>query len=219
MDRASRLVAMVALLLCLPATVTGPAPTGADEPLALTGAESLPVDLLDGPLPADESEAARQVVNCGLSDAELCDELTTRLLALPFAWHRTGYTVELVDGAEARVRGDYQITGLARARHREIVVYVHWADTVRDLDLAFRGIYRTLAHELGHVMHQTCGDETVLDAWRTARGISANVPLRGHGEELFSSVSEDFADSAMAWLTNGEFVVRSSVERARFRPG
>jgi hypothetical protein len=234
MDRASRLAPMVALLLCLPATVTGPAPTDAnesvpadlldgqhrtDEPLAVMGAGLVTVDLLDGPLPADEPEAARQVLTCALSDAGLCDELAERLLELPFAWHRTGYTVELADGADARGCGSYRVTGLTRAASREIVVYVHWADTVRDLDGAFRGVRRTLAHEIGHVMHQTCGEETVLEAWRTARGIPADAPLRGHGEGHFSSVAEDFADMAMAWLTDAEFTVRSAIERERFRTG
>jgi hypothetical protein len=217
MDR-SRLAPMAALLLAVLVPTAEPAPIPID-PAAATDVEMVQVDLLDAPLPADEPEAARRVLACTLPDAELCEQLTLPLLELPFAWHRTGYTVELADGADARASGSYRVTGLTRAHRREVVVYIHWADTVQDLDGAFRGVRRTLAHELGHVMHQTCGDEAVLEAWRIARDIPADAPLRGHGEGLFFSVSEDFADMAMAWLTDAEFTVRSDIERERFRPG
>jgi hypothetical protein len=80
---------------------------------------------------------------------------------------------------------------------------------------AFRGVERSLAHELGHAMHQTCGDH-VLTRWREHRSIDAEVPSHGHGHEghAFNSVAEDFAESAMAWLTRGEFRVRSPIARS-----
>lgn len=208
------------LILCLlPAIDATPRPTGGEaggsQPHRTV---EVRIDLREATLPADELQVACDVLTCSLPDPHLCDELTTRLLALPFAWHRTGYSVELADGAEAPMRSDHRITGLVRAEQRHIIVFVHWADTVRDLDGAFRGIHRTLAHEIGHAMHQSCGDVTTLAAWRTARHLPPDVPLRGHATGLFRSVAEDFADAAMVWLTDGEFTARSLTERERFRP-
>lgn len=155
MDRTSRLGPMAALLLAVLAPATEPAPVTTDPAIA-SNVERVQLDLREAPLPADEPEAARRVVTCALPDPELCDGLTERLLELPFAWHRTGYTVELADGADARASARRQVTGLALA-------------------------------------HSTGGP--------------------------FSSVAEDLADMAMAWLTDGEFAVRSSTERERFRTG
>jgi hypothetical protein len=178
------------------------------------------VDLRAGPLPADEPERARGVLRCELERPGLCDSLTTLMLELPFAWHRAGYTVTLADAPPAPARGGPQVRGAARETTREIVVYVSWADTVKEVEGAFRAVARTVAHELGHAMHQSCYEPAVLAAWREVRGTPDDVPAFGHGHDgsLFNSVAEDFAELAMAWLTDGEFVARSPGEGDRFVP-
>jgi hypothetical protein len=215
------LVVLVALLVGPgPATTAAAHVATTASVLETTAVEPARIDLLEAPPPAEEPQAALDVLSCDLEAAGLCGELTELMLALPFAWHRAGYTVELLDGTQAPERDGHRVTGVARRSTREIVLYIHWGQTVRSVPGAFRAVERTIAHELGHAMHQTCDEEAVLAAWREARDIPAIVPARGHGHEgsSFSSVAEDLAEHAMAWLTRGRFAVRSPIERARFRP-
>ncbi len=184
--------------------------------------EGLTIDLLAGSMPADEPELARARLSCLLPDEDLCTQLVELALDLDFAWHRAGYAIRMMDGsgAPAPRDGGTRITGRTRTPDRTIDLFIPWADTVRDVPAAFRSVKRTLAHELGHAMHQTCEASDPLDRWREARKIPPEVPTHGHGFEghSFNSVAEDFADSAMAWLTRGEFRVRSPIEEKAFEP-
>lgn len=184
--------------------------------------EGLTIDLLAGSMPADEPELARARLSCLLPDEDLCTQLVELALDLDFAWHRAGYAIRMMDGSRAPAPrdGGTRITGRTRTPDRTIDLFIPWADTVRDVPAAFRSVKRTLAHELGHAMHQTCEASDPLDRWREARKIPPEVPTHGHGFEghSFNSVAEDFADSAMAWLTRGEFRVRSPIEEKAFEP-
>jgi hypothetical protein len=184
--------------------------------------EGLTIDLLAGSMPAEEPELARALLTCLLPEEDLCTQLVDLALDLDFAWHRAGYAIRIVDGSRAPLPTDdgSRVTGRARKADRTIDLYIHWADTVRDVPAAFRSLKRTLAHELGHAMHQTCETSDPLDRWREARSAPSEVPTHGHGFEghSFNSIAEDFADSAMAWLTRGEFRVRSPIEKEAFRP-
>jgi hypothetical protein len=219
--RAVRGRTLVVLLatLGLVAVTGGPAPhpTAAADVVASEGASARePVDLRTSPLPQDEPELAAAVFSCELPAEDLCPLFVDLALQLEFAWQRAGYQIRLLDGAQApSSNGTHRVTGRARADRREIELYVHWTDTVIDPVGAFAGVHRTLAHELGHVMHQSCGNET-LTRWREVRSIPSDVPDRGHGHDgiAFNSVAEDFAEVAMAWLTNGEFRARSPFEGA-----
>jgi hypothetical protein len=180
------------------------------------------IDLLDGSMPADEPELARAVLTCVLPDDDLCAQLVELALDVDFAWHRAGYTIRMVDGSLAPILedGSARVTGRARSADRTIDLFIHWADTVRDVPAAFSGVKRTLAHELGHAMHQTCEASDPLGRWREARSARPEIPTHGHGFEghSYNSIAEDFADSAMAWLTRGEFRVRSPIEEEAFGP-
>jgi hypothetical protein len=184
--------------------------------------EGLTIDLLAGSMPADEPELARARLSCLLPDEDLCTQLVELALDLDFVWHRAGYAIRMVDGSQAPAPrdGGTRITGRARTPDRTIDLFIPWADTVMDVPAAFRSVKRTLAHELGHAMHQTCEASDPLDRWREARKIPPEVPTHGHGFEghSFNSVAEDFADSAMAWLTRGEFRDRSPIEEEAFEP-
>jgi hypothetical protein len=213
----------VALIACAaetePKAATEPAAQIAD---AWPAGSAVAIDLLAGSMPADDPEVARAILTCLLPDEDLCTQLVDLAVDLDFAWHRAGYAIRIVDGSRAPIPpdGDTRITGLARKADRSIELFVHWADTVVDVPAAFRGLKRTLAHELGHAMHQTCEASAPLDRWREARSAPTKVPPHGHGFEghSFNSIAEDFADSAMAWLTQGEFRVRSPLEQRAFEP-
>lgn len=217
--RGRTLVVLLATL-GLVAVTGGPAPhsTAAADVVVLEGASAYElVDLRTSPLPQDEPELAAAVLSCELTAEDLCPLFVDLALELEFAWHRAGYVIRLLDGTRApSSNGTHRVTGRARADRREIELYVHWTDTVIDPVGAFAGVHRTLAHELGHVMHQSCGDDT-LTRWREARSIPSDVPDRGHGHDglAFNSAAEDFAEVAMAWLTNGEFRARSPFESAQ----
>lgn len=223
----SRMFTRAANLAVLISLIFGQSPAELSETVPAT-TETVPaaaqeetrIDLLEVPLPAVERDAALEVLTCDIDTEGLCDELTELMLELPFAWHRAGYTIDLLDGAYAPERDGYRVNGVARRSAKEIVLYIHWGDTVKSVPGAFRAVKRTLAHELGHAMHQSCDERAVLAAWREVRDIPADVPDHGHGHEgsMFYSVAEDFADTAMAWLTDGEFKVRSPIEEARFVP-
>jgi hypothetical protein len=227
-SRKRRFLTPVTTLVVTVALVAGPAepePKVMLNPAAqIAGAWSagsdVTIDLLAGSMPGDEPELARALLTCLLPDEDLCTQLVDLVLDLDFAWHRAGYAIRIVDGSEAPVppNGGARITGRARAVDRTIDLFIHWADTAVDVPAAFRGLKRTLAHELGHAMHQTCAASDPLDRWREARSAPPEVPTHGHGFEghSFNSIAEDFADSAMAWLTRGEFRVRSPIEEAAF---
>jgi hypothetical protein len=214
--------AIVALTAC----TAEPDPEPARDPAAqIAGAwpagSDVTVDLLDGSMPTDEPELARALLTCLMPDEDLCAQLVDLALDLDFAWHRAGYAIRIVDGSRApALDGGTRVTGRARTSDRTIELFIHWADTVRDVPAAFRGLKRTLAHELGHAMHQTCEASDPLERWREARSAGSEVPTHGHGFEghRFNSIAEDFADSAMAWLTRGEFRVRSPIEEEAFEP-
>jgi hypothetical protein len=215
--------AAMALIACAaqpePHAATAPSAQLSDAWLARSG---MTIDLLAGSMPADEPELARALLTCRLPESDLCTQLVDLALDLDFAWHRAGYAIRIVDGSRAPLPpdGGTRITGRARKADRTIDLFIHWADTVRDVPAAFRGLKRTLAHELGHAMHQTCEASDPLGRWREARSAPSEVPAHGHGFEghSFNSIAEDFADSAMAWLTRGEFRVRSPIEKEAFRP-
>jgi hypothetical protein len=213
----------VALIVCAAETE----PTAATEPAAETAdawpaGSGVTIDLLAGSMPADEHELGHAHLTCVLPDEDLCTQLIDLTLDLDFAWHRAGYAIRIVDGSRAPAPpdGDTRITGRARAADRTIDLFVHWADTVVDVPAAFRSLKRTLAHELGHAMHQTCEASAPLERWRAARSAPTRVPTHGHGFEghSFNSIAEDFADTAMAWLTRGDFRVRSPLEDEAFEP-
>jgi hypothetical protein len=214
-------------IVALTAWTAEPDPEPATDPAAQIagawpGGSDVTVDLLAGSMPAEEPELARAVLTCVLADDDLCAQLVDLALDLDFAWHRAGYAIRIVDGsrAPALADGGTRVTGRARAADRTIDLFIHWGDTVRDVPAAFRGVKRTLAHELGHAMHQTCEASDPLQHWREARSAASVVPTHGHGFEgrSFNSIAEDFADSAMAWLTRGEFRVRSPIEEEAFEP-
>jgi hypothetical protein len=202
-----------------PPAATAPSAQISDAWPARSG---LTIDLLAGAMPADEPELARALLTCLLPDKGLCTQLVDLALDLDFAWHRAGYAIRIVDASRAPLPtdGGTRVTGRARAADRTIDLFIHWAGTASDVPAAFRGLKRTLAHELGHAMHQTCEASDPLDRWREARSAPPEVPTHGHGFEghSFNSIAEDFADSAMAWLTRGEFRVRSPIEEAAFEP-
>jgi hypothetical protein len=202
--RFRRLVVLVALV-----AATSTSPVGVT---AATG-QGL-VDLRSAPSPAEEPAAALDAVSCELADAERCALLLEQLLELPFAWHRTGYQLRIRDERDAPSgrRPGTTISGRTLARRRQMQLFVNGGDRVADPVAAFRGVERSLAHELGHVMHQTCGDE-VLEVWRQVRGHPDATPDRGHGHLGigFDSVGEDFAEAAMEWLTDGAFRSRSAL--------
>jgi hypothetical protein len=205
-----RATATIAVLFLPLSLLMGPSVAAELTSLDAPSQPATTIDLRSQPLPAEEPGLARSVLTCELEEAELCRSVVSQLIELPFAWHRAGYTVRIRDGDHAPRNGtDRRTTGLADAAAREISLFIHWTDTVVDVEGAFLGVKRTLAHELGHVMHQTCGEE-VLTGWRQARSLPAAVPTRGHGPAgQFDSVAEDFAEAAMATLTDGEFRVRS----------
>lgn len=170
--------------------------------------------LVDGPLPAQEPEAALTMLDCRLESADSCALIAEAPLALPWAWHRAGYTVH-VDYEPIRTCASNELNhhrGCARRAPKEIWVYPDWsymveslADIGGDLDMerAMATTLRTFAHEVGHAMHQTCSDEQAkLAAYRDARGLPTDAPLRGHGhvDGSRSSVAEDFAETAQSHL-------------------
>jgi hypothetical protein len=220
-------VTMLGAAMALIACAAEPEPQAATAPSAeisdaWPARSGMTIDLLAGSMPAEEPELARARLSCLLPDEDLCTQLVDLALDLDFAWHRAGYAIRIVDGSRAPLPTDdgSRVTGRARKADRTIDLYIHWADTVRDVPAAFRSLKRTLAHELGHAMHQTCETSDPLDRWREARSAPSEVPTHGHGFEghSFNSIAEDFADSARAWLTRGEFRVRSPIEKEAFRP-
>jgi hypothetical protein len=220
-------VTMLGAAMALIACAAEPEPQAATAPSAeisdaWPARSGMTIDLLAGSMPAEEPELARARLSCLLPEEDLCTQLVDLALDLDFAWHRAGYAIRIVDGSRAPLPTDdgSRVTGRARKADRTIDLYIHWADTVRDVPAAFRSLKRTLAHELGHAMHQTCETSDPLDRWREARSAPSEVPTHGHGFEghSFNSIAEDFADSAMAWLTRGEFRVRSPIEKEAFRP-
>jgi hypothetical protein len=220
-------VTMLGAAMALIACAAEPEPQAATAPSAQISdawpaRSGMTIDLLAGSMPAEEPELARALLTCLLPEEDLCTQLVDLALDLDFAWHRAGYAIRIVDGSRAPLPTDdgSRVTGRARKADRTIDLYIHWADTVRDVPAAFRSLKRTLAHELGHAMHQTCETSDPLDRWREARSAPSEVPTHGHGFEghSFNSIAEDFADSAMAWLTRGEFRVRSPIEKEAFRP-
>jgi hypothetical protein len=173
-------------------------PEAATEPAAETAdtwpaGSGVTIDLLAGPMPADEPELASALLTCLLPDEDLCTQLIDFTLDLDFAWHRAGYAIRMVDGSRAPMppEGGTRITGRARAADRTIELFIHWVDTVVDVPAAFRGLKRTLAHELGHAMHHTCEASAPLDRWRAARSAPTEVPTHGHGFEghSFNSIA------------------------------
>lgn len=154
------------------------------------------------------------MLDCHLESADSCVLIEEALLALPWAWHRTGYSVH-VDYEPTKTCASVELNhhrGCARRAAKEIWVYPDWsymveilADVGGDLDMerAVATTLRTFAHEVGHTMHQTCSDEhDKLAAYREARALPTDAPMRGHGHfgRSNSSVAEDFAETAQSHL-------------------
>jgi hypothetical protein len=177
-------------------------------------------DLRTLPAPAEDVEAARAAVRCELTNEAVCTTVVDHLLSLPFAWHRTGYELVLLEAPPDRVprRPDGDPPAAAAIRQlREIQLYLPWAVNVSGDDVgAYRYVLpqldRVVAHEVGHVFHQSCGDEAALLAWAAARGFAPDVRLRGHGPDGYDSVAEDLAEAAAMWLLDDGYRSRSNLD-------
>lgn len=185
--------------------------------LGLTAApSSVQVDLRQMPLPAEQPELSRNLIECHLDSAEMCELMTEVLLSMPVAWQHAGYRVHVDEEADPdrncgrwSRRSGREPDGCALKQEREIWLFPSWTGMVErrmrlGLDGPVRALTRTMAHELGHVMHQSCPYEALtLARYRHARSIGVLVPVRGHGTQgapRFSSVAEDFAEMATVHL-------------------
>jgi hypothetical protein len=170
------------------------------------------VDLLELPAPALQPELARSRIVCHLDTEVGCAFIESVLLSMPFAWQHSGYTIHVAYETSRRDpcgRSGVATSGCASRWRREVWVFPAWVRHIeadRRLGLAspVAALTRTVAHEMGHVMHQSCpGERVTLDRYRYERGISPNVPLRGHVSAegaRFASVAEDFAEAASLYL-------------------
>lgn len=188
-------------------------------------ARSLPrVDITALTLPAEEPDAARAAVRCELAAPEVCGHAVATMLALPFAWHRTGYTFVLLPEPSPDLEGVVASgtpTGVARKHGREVELYLPPAPPGHDAaaSSALQLLDRTVAHEVGHTFHQSCDERALFRGWRSARGIPRSVPDRGHGDSGHHSVAEDLAEAAMVWLLGGHHPSRSTVPSAPLTDG
>lgn len=170
-------------------------------------------DLVDGPLPAQEPEAALAMLDCRLQSADSCALIEEALLALPGAWHRIGYTVHVdfePTQSCASIELKHHRGRRARRAAAEIWVYPDWSTWSRSWPTSAVtstwtgpwpppcGPSRTRS-----AMHQTCSEEqTELAAYRDARVLQTSAPRRGHGpvDRSNSSVAEDSAETAPSHL-------------------
>ena len=217
-SRPFRLAILATTAAILAATAT---PT-----LAATRPQAQPrLDLTATALPAEQPAQAASRITCLMESYHGCLYVTQVLLSLPFAWHHAGYQVVIAgDGSSPCGRASSVLTasGCALARERQVWLKTPWADRLTEEELeggfpdqAARSVAlsRTMAHEMGHVMHQSCpGERRTLERYRQARAIPSSAARRGHGPigtPAFSSVAEDFAEAAAMHLLPGGMPSRS----------
>lgn len=177
-------------------------------------------DLRTLPAPSQDESAARATVRCELTNEAVCSAVVDHLLTLPFAWHRSGYELVLLETVPERVPrrpDDDPPAAAANRKLREIQLYLPWAANVSGDDIGAYAYFlpqldRVVAHEVGHVFHQSCGDEVVLHTWIEERGADPNVRLRGHGPDGYDSAAEDLAETAAVWLLDDGYRSRSSLD-------
>jgi hypothetical protein len=173
------LLSIAALLLAFVAGAwTGP--TVAES--ALLNGDAAAVSVLE-----DESELT---FVCDASERD-CALARTMLETFPYPWAVLDYEVVIRSFDE-----DEWVRGLAIPDERRIELFV-------DEDTTLEALAATFAHEVGHALHQICGDD-ILDVWRERRGIDGDVPNYVPPPHDYDSVAEDFAEAMRQFLGFGE---------------
>jgi hypothetical protein len=201
------------------AAVTAAALTGGAVTLPEHAEGAVRHDPMLLPLPAHQPDQAAERIVCHLDTDASCQLVRDILLDAPFPWHHSGYTVQVAYQADRshpcgdRSSTGRSLSGCASRPNRQIWLYVSWVRHLEQgrrlgIDAPARSLVRTLAHEVGHTMHQACPRErSTLDRYRQVRGISPDAPRSGHhqvGGTWYASVTEDFAEAAALYLLPSE---------------
>lgn len=120
--------------------------------------------------------------------AGACETVTGVLDGFPYPWATLGYHVEIHPRNGRWVGGRTDDGGV-------IQLYV-------EPDVTPGDVRSTFAHEIGHALHQACG-ERLLESWRDRRGLSPDVPLYVDPPHEYGSVAEDFAEAFRRYLGMG----------------
>lgn len=134
-------------------------------------------------------EAAELTFMCE-AEERACQLAHHMLETFPFPWTVLDYEVVIRDFDD----GEW-IRGLAIPDERRIELYVSEDTTITDLAATF-------AHEVGHALHQICG-QAALDEWRERRDLDETVPDYVDPPHDYDSVAEDFAEAFRQFLGYG----------------
>lgn len=107
---------------------------------------------------------------------------------IAYDWERRlpGWRISFLDARE-------DVRGLTYSVERRIEVFVRDGDTAWD-------VARVVAHELGHAVDLTHGNESTRTAWRAQRGLADATPWwPGSGTADFATGAGDFAECFATW--------------------
>lgn len=177
--------------------VVGLATGWATAPALSTGGSAGPVQI--------DTAGSGATVDCRHPRAGVCRIVAEKVLPrLGYPWQTLGRPVTVRDR-----QPEQWVAGAARdGDDPRIELYVGAVDPDPptpsadvEVDLPVEVLVQVVAHEIGHVLHQRCGDR-LLEQWRQARGLPADAALHEDGSpHEYSAVAEDFADAVAQWLT------------------
>jgi len=120
---------------------------------------------------------------------EACDLGQRAAASLPYPWDELGYVVVIAEPI------DSWHAGRTLSSEQRIELFV-------DEDSQVRSLTSTLAHEIGHAIHQRCNDP-LLTIWSERRELPPGTPDHVEAPHDYDSAGEDFAEAFAQYLGYG----------------